>query len=66
MNKVEDTICAVVVTYNRKHLLVETLTAVINQSLPLSAIYIIDNASTDLTEEFLVEKKFLEKVLLLI
>lgn len=41
------TICAVVVTYNRKKLLEECLKALLEQSHPLDAIYVIDNASTD-------------------
>ena len=46
-------ICAVVVTYNRKDLLVECLEALRRQTGPLDAIYIIDNASTDGTPELL-------------
>ncbi|AAB84849.1 MULTISPECIES: glycosyltransferase family 2 protein [Methanothermobacter] len=46
-------VCAVVVTYNRKDLLVECLEALRRQTGPLDAIYIIDNASTDGTPELL-------------
>ena len=50
-----DSVCAVVVTYNRKELLIECLKALKNQSRHLNAIYIVDNASTDGTPELLVE-----------
>ena len=53
-------ICAVVVTYNRKDLLLECLEALKNQSKPLDAIYIIDNASSDGTSEILLEKEYIE------
>ena len=43
-------VAAVVVTYNRKKLLMECLNAILRQSYPVSDIVIIDNASTDGTE----------------
>lgn len=49
-------VAAVVVTYNRKELLMECLSAIIAQSYPLFKILIIDNASTDGTEELLQTK----------
>ena len=58
----EDTTCAVVVTYNRKELLIECLESLRNQTKPLNAIYIIDNASTDGTPNLLLEKEFIEKI----
>ena len=54
-----ETVCAVVVTYNRKELLIECLEALENQSRPVDAIYIVDNASTDGTSELLLEKNYL-------
>lgn len=51
-------ICAVVVTYNRKELLMECLEALMRQTRPLDAIYIIDNASTDGTPELLMSKGY--------
>ena len=45
-------ICAVVVTYNRKTLLEECLSALQNQTRPLDEIIVIDNASTDGTDAF--------------
>jgi rhamnopyranosyl-N-acetylglucosaminyl-diphospho-decaprenol beta-1,3/1,4-galactofuranosyltransferase len=40
-------VCAVVVTYNRKELLVECLEALARQTLPLGRVIVVDNASTD-------------------
>lgn len=47
-------IAAVVVTYNRKQLLDACLKSLLEQSFPLSAIYIIDNRSTDGTYDALL------------
>ena len=47
---------AVVVTYNRKALLEECITALLNQTYKLNKIVIIDNASTDGTSELIREK----------
>ncbi|MBB5317230.1 glycosyltransferase [Tunturibacter empetritectus] len=54
---------AVVVTFNRKQLLAECLDALLNQSLPLDAVFIVDNASSDGTELFLQERGYLENPL---
>ncbi|MEM4589260.1 MAG: glycosyltransferase family 2 protein [Thermoplasmata archaeon] len=53
-------IAAVVVTYNRKKLLIECLEALKKQTRPLDAIYIIDNASTDGTPQLLQEKGYIK------
>lgn len=53
MNQCRKKVVALVVTYNRKELLIECLTAILNQTYPLTSIIIIDNASTDGTEEAL-------------
>ena len=58
----KDTTCAVVVTYNRKDLLIECLESLKSQTKPLDAIYIIDNASTDDTPNLLMQKEFIEKL----
>lgn len=42
---------AVVVTYNRKELLVKCLDSLLRQTEPLARIFVIDNASTDGTPE---------------
>lgn len=52
-------ICAIVVTFNRKELLLRCLKALAGQSAPLSAILIVDNASTDNTFEYLTENSFI-------
>lgn len=40
-------VCAVVVTYNRRELLIECLEALARQTLPVGRVIIVDNASTD-------------------
>lgn len=52
-------IAAVVVTYNRKVLLLECLDALLNQDHPLDALYVIDNASTDGTPELLRDREYM-------
>lgn len=54
-----NSIAAIVVTYNRKELLMECLAALIGQSQHLDIIYIIDNASTDGTPDLLRERQFM-------
>ena len=44
-------VAAVVVTYNRVALLQQCLRALEEQSMPLTAIWVIDNASTDGTAD---------------
>ncbi|WP_234193929.1 glycosyltransferase family 2 protein [Pseudacidovorax sp. NFM-22] len=44
-------ICAVVVTFNRRELLLECIEALLTQSYPVSSVLVIDNASTDGTYE---------------
>lgn len=56
MNK----IIALVVTFNRKQLLVASLTQLLNQTHPPDQIFIIDNASTDGTEDHLKTHGFLD------
>lgn len=52
-------VAAVVVTYNRKHLLVECLDALLAQSVRLDKIYVVDNASTDGTRDLLRTRNYL-------
>jgi len=54
-----DSVCAVVVTYNRKDLLIECLEALKKQTRPIQGIYLIDNDSTDGTPELLLEKGYI-------
>ena len=49
-------VIAVVVTYNRKALLVECINALRAQSRPLDGILIVNNGSTDGTEEWLQQQ----------
>ena len=53
------TIVAVVVTYNRKELLMENINAILSQDLLVDNIVLIDNNSTDGTRELLMEKGIL-------
>jgi GT2 family glycosyltransferase len=53
------TVAAVVVTFNRKALLVECLNALLNQTRPPDCIFVIDQASTDGTPEILEAHGFL-------
>jgi rhamnopyranosyl-N-acetylglucosaminyl-diphospho-decaprenol beta-1,3/1,4-galactofuranosyltransferase len=55
-------VSAVVVTYNRKALLVECLRALLAQTAPLEAVHVVDNASTDGTRELLAEEGLLDRV----
>ncbi|MBN6064966.1 glycosyltransferase family 2 protein [Aggregatibacter actinomycetemcomitans] len=54
-------ICAVVVTYNRKTLLLRCLQALEQQSCLLNHIVIVNNASTDGTIDFLQQHTYLDK-----
>lgn len=47
----EEKICAVVVTYNRKTVLKKCLDALLAQTRPVDLILVVDNASTDGTEQ---------------
>lgn len=58
-NNNAEKVCAVVVSYNRKKLLIECLGALLRQTIPLAAIYLIDNASTDGTPELLKENGYI-------
>lgn len=55
-----ETVCAVVVTYNRKALLIKCIEALLAQTRTLDGIYIIDNASADGTPELLREKGYVD------
>jgi rhamnopyranosyl-N-acetylglucosaminyl-diphospho-decaprenol beta-1,3/1,4-galactofuranosyltransferase len=49
-------IAAIVVTYNRKQLLGECMDSLLRQSRPLDGLYVIDNASTDGTYDYLLDR----------
>jgi len=48
-----ETVAAVVVTYNRKELLRQCLDGILAQTRPVDAIYVVDNASTDGTDQII-------------
>lgn len=56
------TICAIVVTYNRKNMLIDCLDHLLRQTYPINSIYIIDNSSCDGTPQLLKEKGFIKNV----
>lgn len=56
------TVCAVIVTYNRKNMLKECLKAIRSQTRKPEAIYIIDNNSTDGTGQWLKEEGYLQSL----
>lgn len=49
---------AVIVTYNRRELVARCIQAVLNQTVRVANIYLVDNASTDGTQDYLREKGF--------
>jgi len=56
----KDTVCAVVVTFNRKDLLIECLESLENQTQKVDTILIVDNFSNDGTNNLLLEKKYID------
>lgn len=62
MKNFDNRICAVVVTYNRKKLLIQCLNSIKNQSKSIDTLLIVDNYSDDGTAEYLLEHGFINKV----
>ena len=60
--KNKETVCVILVTFNRKKLLLECLEAIKKQTRPVDAIYIIDNASQDGTPELLKSESYIPKL----
>ncbi len=58
----DQAVCAVLVTYNRKGLLIETITGLLIQSAALKKILLVDNQSSDGTAEILQEKGWLDSL----
>lgn len=52
----DNSVCAVVLTYNRKDLLYSCITSIFEQTFKPQTILVLDNASTDGTEVLLEEK----------
>jgi rhamnopyranosyl-N-acetylglucosaminyl-diphospho-decaprenol beta-1,3/1,4-galactofuranosyltransferase len=55
------TVCALVVTYNRRELLGECIEALLGQTRPAEELIVVDNASTDGTAEWLRERGHLDR-----
>jgi rhamnopyranosyl-N-acetylglucosaminyl-diphospho-decaprenol beta-1,3/1,4-galactofuranosyltransferase len=58
----QEKVCAVVVTFNRKDLLMECLNSLLNQTKKVDTILIVDNFSTDGTEKLLLDNNFIDKL----
>jgi rhamnopyranosyl-N-acetylglucosaminyl-diphospho-decaprenol beta-1,3/1,4-galactofuranosyltransferase len=54
-------VAAVVVTFNRKTLLIKCVDQLLSQSRPLDKIILVDNASTDGTQDLLQELGYLDR-----
>lgn len=52
----QETVCAVIVTYNRCELLAESLAAVLGQTRPPDSVLVVDNASDDGTAAMLADR----------
>ena len=59
---VNDSVCAIVVTYNRTNMLLECLDSLRKQTQPVDALYIIDNASTDGTQQSLFDAEYITEL----
>lgn len=60
----KEKVAVVIVTFNRKNLLKECLEGVLSQTRKVDKIFIIDNASTDGTSDFLKQEGFLHNELI--
>jgi glycosyltransferase involved in cell wall biosynthesis len=56
------TVCAVVVTFDRRELLAECLAAIERQTRPPERVLVVDNASTDGTAEWLRDRAGIESI----
>ena len=52
-------LAVIIVTYNRKELLLQCINSILTQTIKPTTIYIIDNASTDGTKDFLIRNNIL-------
>jgi GT2 family glycosyltransferase len=62
MDKINQSVCAVVVTYNRKELLLECLESLLKQSRSVQGVYVIDNFSTDGTPRTLLDAGYISEL----
>lgn len=60
--EIKETVCAVVVTYNRKELLIACLDSLCKQTRPIDAMYIIDNFSNDGTAQLLLKNGYINEL----
>lgn len=60
--RAKESICAVVVTFNRKELLNDCLKGLLAQTRKVDAIIIVDNASSDNTAEFLMSEGYIQQL----
>jgi len=58
----KQSVCAVIVTFNRKELLIKCLNGLSKQTRPVEAMYIIDNFSNDGTAELLFENGYIKEL----
>jgi rhamnopyranosyl-N-acetylglucosaminyl-diphospho-decaprenol beta-1,3/1,4-galactofuranosyltransferase len=58
----KERIATIIVTYNRKKLLLETLKSVLEQTLLPDTIFVIDNASTDGTPDVLLKRGYIKEL----
>lgn len=58
----KEKICAIIVTYNRKKLLLECINSVLKQTILPDAILVVDNFSTDGTEEDLYISGYIQEL----
>ena len=57
-----DKIAAIVVTFNRKKMLIECINSIIEQTIKPDAIYVIDGPSTDGTPQELLKKNYINEL----
>ena len=62
MNKVKPTICVIIVTYNRKELLINLLEKLEQQTYSVNCVLIVDNNSSDGTDKLLLEHNYIERI----
>lgn len=62
MNNEAATVCAVIVTYNRKNYLCNLLNELCKQTHKLSAIFVLNNHSTDDTAQALLDMNFIDQI----